>query len=121
VITDIDWLRGEFISKVQKRGAEIIAARGLSSAASAANAALDHVRSIEHKTPDGDWFSAGVVTDGSYGITDELIFSFPLRSDGNGNVSIVQDLPLSDFAKEKIEATKNELIEEKNIVSDLLG
>jgi malate dehydrogenase len=120
VITDMDWLQGEFITKVQKRGAAIIAARGSSSAASAANAALDHVRSIESKTPDGDWFSAGVVTDGSYGIDDELLYSFPVRSDGNGNVSIVQDLPLTDFAKEKIEATKQELIGEKNVVSDLL-
>ncbi|MAT39964.1 MAG: malate dehydrogenase [Ectothiorhodospiraceae bacterium] len=121
VISHIEWLQGEFITKVQKRGAEIIAARGLSSAASAANAAIDHVKSFESATPTGDWFSAAVPSDGSYGIDKGLLFSFPLRSDGNGNWEIVQGLPMSDFAKEKVEATKKELLEEKSVVSDLLG
>ncbi len=121
VITDHEWLRGEFISTVQKRGAAIIAARGLSSAMSAANAALDHVRSFEAKTPAGGWFSAAVPSDGSYGIEEGLIFSFPLTSDGAGNYEIVQGLPLSDFAQEKITVTENELKEEKAVVVDLLS
>lgn len=120
VITDQEWLQNEFITTVQKRGAAIIAARGLSSAASAANAALDHVKSFENKTPDGDWFSAAVPSDGSYGIDEGLIFSFPIRSDGKGGYTIVQDLPLSDFAKGKIEATLEELRSEKEVVIDLL-
>jgi len=120
VITDHDWLRGEFITTVQKRGAAIIQARGKSSAASAANAALDHVRSMISKTPEDNWFCAAVPSDGSYGVDDGLMFSFPLRSDGNGNWSIVQGLPHDDFAKEKIQATLEELRHEKSLVEDLL-
>ena len=120
VITDHDWLRGPFIETVQKRGAAIIAARGLSSAMSAANAALDHVRSFVNKTPDGDWFSAVVRSDGSYGIDEGLMFSFPLVSDGQGGWSIVQGLSLSDFAKGKIAVTQDELREEKAVIADLL-
>lgn len=120
VITDHDWLRGPFIETVQKRGAAIIAARGLSSAMSAANAALDHVRSFVNKTPDGDWFSAAVRSDGSYGIEKGLIYSFPLVSDGQGGYEIVQGLPISDFAREKLTLTENELKEEKAVVADLL-
>jgi malate dehydrogenase len=121
VIKDHEWLRGEFITTVQKRGAAIIAARGLSSAASAANAAIDHVMSFACKTKAGDWFSAAVPSDGSYGIEEGLIFSFPLVSDGNGSYSIVQGLSHSDFAKEKIVATLEELQEEKSLVSNLLS
>ena len=121
VITDHDWLRGDFITTVQKRGAAIIAARGKSSAASAANAALDHVMSFEAKTPDGHWFSAAVPSDGSYGIEEGLIFSFPITSDGAGGYSIVQGLNWSDFAREKIAITENELKEEKSVVTDLLN
>jgi malate dehydrogenase len=120
VIRDHDWLRGPFIDTVQKRGAAIIAARGLSSAMSAANATLDQMRSFMHQTPAGDWFSAAVVSDGSYGIEEGLIFSFPLRSDGAGGYEIVQGLPLSDFAREKITLTLNELREERDVVADLL-
>ncbi|RME50315.1 MAG: malate dehydrogenase [Caldilineae bacterium] len=120
VITDLDWLRGEFITTVQKRGAAIIAARGLSSAASAANAALDHVKSIETKTPDGQWFCAAVPSDGSYGIDEGLVFSFPLTSDGQGNYSIVQGVPWNDFARQKIAITLDELRKEKSLVEDLL-
>jgi len=120
VITDLDWLRGEFITTVQKRGAAIIAARGLSSAASAANAALDHVKSIETKTPDGQWFCAAVPSDGSYGIDEGLVFSFPLTSDGQGNYRIVQGVPWNDFARQKIAVTLDELRKEKSIVQDLL-
>lgn len=120
VIANDAWLRGEFIETIQKRGAAILAARGLSSAASAANAALDHVKNFERATPEGDWFSAAVPSDGSYGIGKGLIFSFPIRSDGKGGYSIVQGLKLSDFAREKIEVTTKELVEEKAVVADLL-
>lgn len=121
VISDHDWLRGPFIETVQKRGAAIIAARGLSSAMSAANATLDHVRSFLHKTPDGDWFSAVVPSDGSYGIDKGLMFSFPVVSDGQGGWHIVQGLPWSDFAKEKVAITQDELREEKAVIADMLG
>ena len=120
VITDHEWLRGDFITTVQKRGAAIIAARGLSSAMSAANATLDQVKSFLHKTAEGDWFSAAVPSDGSYGIDEGLIFSFPLTCDSAGNYSIVQGLTLSDFAQEKVAATLAELREEKAVVADLL-
>ncbi len=120
VISDHDWLRGEFITTVQKRGAAIIAARGKSSAASAASATLDHVRSFINKTPDGNWFSAAVHSDGSYGIEKGLIFSFPLVSDGQGGYSIVQTLSHSDFAQEKVGLTMAELKGEKELVADLL-
>lgn len=120
VITDHEWLRGEFITTVQKRGAAIIQARGKSSAASAANAAIDQVKSFLHKTEAGNWFSAAVASDGSYGIDEGLIFSFPLVSDGSGGYQIVFDLTWSDFAKEKVQATLAELRGEKEIVKDLL-
>jgi len=114
------WLRGEFIDTVQQRGAAVIAARGLSSAASAANAALDHVMSMEGTTPEGDWFSAAVPSDGSYGIEEGLVFSFPVRIDGQGGCGIVQGVELGDFALEKIAATTAELQEEKAVVAELL-
>lgn len=118
VIDDHEWLRGDFITTVQKRGAAIINARGKSSAMSAANAALDHVISFETATAEGDWFAAATPSDGSYGITEGLMFSFPTRCDGAGNFEIVQDLPLSDFAKEKIKATEEELLSERQVVAD---
>ncbi len=120
VIEDHAWLRGEFIATVQKRGAAIIQARGKSSAMSAASAALDHVRSFLHKTPAGDWFSAAVVSDGSYGIDRGLIFSFPCASDGQGGYEIIQGLSWSDFASQKVAATLEELREERDTVADLL-
>ena len=120
VITDHAWLQSEFISTVQARGAAIIQARGKSSAFSAASAALDHVKSFEAKTAAGHWFSAAVASDGSYGIDEGLIFSFPVQSDGNGGWAIVQGLPLSDFAQAKIAATLAELRDEKAIVADML-
>ena len=115
------WLREEFIQIVQQRGAAVIDARGLSSAASAANAALDHIVSVESATPAGDFFSAGVYSDGSYGIDEGLMFSFPIRSDGQGGWEIVQGLELSDFARTKIKATEDELKEERAVIVDLLG
>jgi malate dehydrogenase len=121
VISDVEWLQGEMIKKVQQRGAEIINARGSSSAFSAANASIDHVRSLIAKTPEGDWFSAAIPSDGSYGIPEGLIFSYPLVSDGNGNWSIVQSLEHSDFAKDKVAKTVEELLAEREVVKDLLG
>ena len=115
------WLREEFIQIVQQRGAAVIDARGLSSAASAANAALDHIVSVESATPAGDFFSAGVYSDGSYGIDEGLMFSFPIRSDGQGHWEIVQGLELSDFARAKIKATEDELKEERAVIADLLS
>lgn len=120
VITDSAWLESEFIPVVQKRGAAIIEARGVSSAASAANAALDHVRAMITPTKADDWFSAAVPSDGSYGIPKGLIFGFPLRSDGK-KWEIVQGLEWNDFAREKIAATQKELEEEKTVVAELLG
>tara|TARA_B100001115_G_scaffold184832_1_gene189224 strand:+ start:1464 stop:2642 length:1179 start_codon:yes stop_codon:yes gene_type:complete len=121
VIGHVSWLQEDFIQIVQQRGAAVIEARGLSSAASAANAALDHVMSMESVTPEGEFFSAAIPSDGSYGVEDGLIFSFPVRSDGQGNWSIVQGLELSSFAREKIAATEAELKEERAVIADLLS
>lgn len=119
VITDEAWLKGEFISSVQQRGAAIIKARGASSAASAANAVVDTVRSIVEPTAQGDWHSVCLCSDGSYGVEPGLISSFPIRSDGK-KLSIVQGLPVNEFSRSKIDATVNELKEERSMVSDLL-
>ena len=119
IISHREWLEKDFITTVQQRGAAIIKARGLSSAASAANAAVDTVRKLSTPTPAGDWFSVGVHSDGSYGIEKGLIFSYPVCSNGS-NFEIVQNVPLSDFSKTKIAATENELKEEKSLVADLL-
>jgi malate dehydrogenase len=119
VIGDEAWFKETFLPTVQQRGAAIIKARGLSSAASAANAVVDTVRSLTSPTPAGDWFSVAVCSDGSYGIEKGLIFSYPIRSDGSG-WQIVQGLKLTDFSKARIAATENELKEEKALVSDLL-
>ena len=121
VIQDQGWLQNDFIETVQKRGAAVIAARGHSSAASAANAAINHVQSLIAPSPAGDWTSAGVVSDGSYGIEPGLIFSYPIRSLGQGDYEIVQGLDLSDFAKGKLQTTMEELQSEKAVIADLLG
>ena len=121
VIGDRRWLENEFLTTVQERGAAIIQARGKSSAASAANAALDTVRSLIAPTAPDEWFSAGIASEGNpYGIGDGLIYSFPLRSDGRGNVEIVEGLELSDYARAKISATENELVNEREAIRDLL-
>jgi malate dehydrogenase len=119
VISDDTWAHVDFIPTVQQRGAAIIQARGASSAASAANAAIDTVKSLTNPTPAADWNSVCVASDGSYGTKEGLITSFPIRSDGQ-NWEIVQDLPINDFAREKIDASVNELAEEREMVSDLL-
>jgi malate dehydrogenase len=119
VISDHDWLRGPFIETVQKRGAAIIAARGSSSAASAANAVVDTVKSLTTPTPAGDWTSVCVPTDGSYGIEPGLIVGFPLRTDASG-YGIVQGLEHNEFAKGKIGLTIAELQEERDAVKELI-
>ena len=118
-ISDDTWAHVDFIPTVQQRGAAIIKARGASSAASAANAAIDTVRSLTTPTAEGDWNSVCVASDGSYGTKEGLITSFPIRSDGE-NWEIVQDVPINEFARGKIDASINELDEERNLVSDLL-
>ncbi|MDZ4288183.1 MAG: malate dehydrogenase [Prosthecobacter sp.] len=118
VISDHDWLKGDFISTVQKRGAAIIEARGLSSAASAANAACDTVRSLTSATPAGDWTSVAVCSDGSYGIEKGLMFSFPIRTNGS-KWEIVQGVPVNEFSQAKIKATEDELKEERAAVTEL--
>lgn len=119
VITDTDWLQGEFITTVQKRGAAIIEARGASSAASAANAVIDNLRAIANPTPEGQTFSAAVCSDGSYGVDEGLISSFPLTSDGV-SWSIVQGREHNEFAQGKLEATVAELRTERDTVAELL-
>jgi malate dehydrogenase len=119
VIKHEGWLHNEFIAIIQQRGAAIIKARGLSSAASAANAAIDTVRSLIKPTPAGDWNSVAVCSDGSYGCEAGLITSFPIRSDGK-KWEIVQGVPLNDFSRGKIDLSLKELQEEKTMVSELL-
>jgi malate dehydrogenase len=121
VIADPSWFGGVFIPTVAKRGGAVIKARGASSAASAANAALDSVRSLYLPTPPGDWFSAAVVSDGSYSIPAGLIYSFPLVSKGNYHWSIVQGLLIDDDARKRLDASAAELISERDAVRDLLG
>lgn len=115
------WLESEFIPVVQQRGAAVIAARGASSAFSAAQALIDHVRGLVTPTAADDWFSAAVVSDGSYGVPAGLVSSFPLRSKGDGSYEIVQNVPLGDFAKQKLAATIAELEKERDLVKDLLA
>ena len=118
---DRAWLEGEFIPAVQQRGAAVIAARGASSALSAAQAIVDHVRSLVRPTPADEWFSAAVVSDGSYGVERGIVSSFPLRSKGDGGYEIVQGVRLDGFARAKIDATIAELEKERAIVRDLLA
>jgi malate dehydrogenase len=121
VITDRGWLENTFVPMVQQRGAAVIKARGLSSAMSAANGALDHVKSLLTPTLAGDWFSAAVVSKGEYGVPPGMVFGYPCRSDGKGNVSIVEGVKLDAFGQQKFQATLQELQEEKAAVQELLG
>jgi malate dehydrogenase len=120
VIRDEKWLKEDFIAAVQQRGAAIIKARGLSSAGSAANAIVDTVRFLTDDTPNNDWHSVAVCSDGSYDVDAGLISSFPVRVHG-GKWAIVQKLPSNDFSRVKIEKSVAELKEEKSLVSELLG
>lgn len=116
VIHNQAWLEGEFIETVQKRGAAIIAARGKSSAASAASAVIDAIKALTTPTPTGEWFSSAVWSEGNpYGIDENLIFSFPCRSNGNGGWEIVPHLELNPFLTERLKVTEKELIEEREI------
>ncbi|GAA5439469.1 malate dehydrogenase [Deinococcus caeni] len=115
---DRDWYEQQYISTVAKRGAAIIEARGLSSAASAASAAIDHMRDWALGTPEGEWVSMGIPSDGSYGIPEGLIYGFPVKCSG-GKYEIVQGLPVSDFSRGKMDATAQELTEERDEVRKL--
>ena len=121
VIDDEEWLEENYLPLVQQRGKAVIDARGASSAASAANAAIDTVKSVENSTNEGDCFSAAVVSDGSYGVPEGLIFGFPLRTTESGKVEIIQGVELNDFAKSKIKITTEELVTEREAVLDLIG
>ncbi len=119
-ITDRNWLENTFVPQVQTRGAAVIKARGQSSAMSAANGAIDHVKSLLKPTPAGDWVSAAVVSKGEYGVPAGLVFSYPCRSDGKGNLTVVEGLQLDAFGKQKFQTTLRELLEEKEAVASLL-
>jgi malate dehydrogenase len=119
-LVDQEWYEADFIPTVQQRGAAIIKARGASSAASAANAAIDHMRSWALGTDGDDWVSMGVYSDGSYGIAEGLIYSFPCRC-CNGEWVIVSDVEVNEFSRAKMQATEQELIEERDAVAHLLG
>ena len=118
-MVDQEWFENDFIPTVQQRGAAIIAARGASSAASAANAAIAHMRTWALGSAENDWVSMGVISDGSYGIADGLIYSFPCTCD-NGDWSIVEGLDINDFSRAKMIATEKELLEERDAVYHLL-
>jgi malate dehydrogenase len=118
VVSDQDWLENDFIPTVQKRGAAIIEARGASSAASAANAAIDHMHDWVLGTPDGDWVSMAIHSDGSYGVEEGIFSSFPVTCRG-GSYEVVQDLEINDFSRARVEATVNELKEERDSVRQL--
>jgi malate dehydrogenase len=119
-VVDRAWLEKDFIPTVQQRGAAVIAARGASSAFSAAQALVDHVRSLFTATPPGDCFSAAIVSDGSYGVPEGLVSSFPLHSKGDGGYEIVRGVQLDRIATDKVAATVAELEKERDLVKDLL-
>jgi malate dehydrogenase len=121
VINDSRWLEDDYLPLVQQRGKAVIDARGASSAASAANAAIDTVKSVINPTEEGDCFSAAVVSDGSYGVPEGLIFGFPLQTTKEGKVEIIQGIELNDFAKAKIKITTEELESERQAVADLIS
>ena len=119
VISDEAWLRGPFLETVQKRGAAVIEARGASSAASAAHAAIDSVNSVWRATPTGDWHSLAVVSRGEYGAPEGLQFGFPVVSDGKGTWQVVEGIEHDDFAKDRIRVTTEELEAERAEVRNL--
>jgi malate dehydrogenase len=120
MINDQSWLESTFIPTVQKRGAAVIDARGLSSAASAANAAIDHVRDWLSGSRDGDWVTMGIPSDGSYGIAEGVIYGYPVTCRG-GSYQIVKGLDISEFSRKRMDATLKELHEERDGVKHLLG
>ena len=121
VINDSKWLEDDYLPLVQQRGKAVIDARGASSAASAANAAIDTVKSVINPTDEGDCFSAAVVSDGSYGVPEGLIFGFPLKTTSGGDVEIIQGIELNSFANSKIQITTEELESEREAVVDLIS
>jgi len=121
VINDKDWIENDYLPLVQQRGKAVIDARGASSAASAANAAIDTVKAVESPTAEGDCFSAAIASDGSYGVPEGLIFGYPLKTNSDGDVEIIQGIEINNFAQEKIDVTTQELLEEKEAVKDLLS
>lgn len=121
VIQDVQWLETEFVAQVQKRGAAVIEARGKSSAASAAHALIQAVKDIVYPTEKGNWFSSGVLSTGNpYGINDDLVFSFPCFSHGEGKYEIISDLSMNEFLESKLQATEKELIEERDLIRETL-
>jgi malate dehydrogenase len=120
VITDRNWLENTFVPQCQNRGAAVIKARGSSSALSAANGALDHLKSLLNSTPANDWVSAAVISKGQYGVPAGLIFSYPCRSDGKGNLTVVEGLKLDAFGQQRFQTTLKELQEEREAVKELL-
>jgi len=118
-LVDQSWLENEFIPVVQQRGAAIIEARGASSAASAASAAIDHMHDWALGTPGDDWVSMAIPADGSYGVEPGIVYSFPVRCSG-GAYEIVQGLEIDDFSRERMDATETELREERAAIEDLL-
>jgi malate dehydrogenase len=120
VIADRAWLENTFVPQCQNRGAAVIKARGSSSAMSAANGGLDHVKSLLQPTPANDWVSAAVISKGEYGVPAGLVFSYPCRSDGKGKLSVVEGVKLDAYGQQKFQATLKELQEERDAVKDLL-
>jgi malate dehydrogenase len=120
IINDESWIKEDFLEIVQQRGKAIIDARGASSAASAANGAIDTVKQASNPTEEGNCFSAGVLSDGSYEVPKGLIFGYPLKTTNEGKIEIIQGLELNNYAKEKLNITISELLEEKEAVKDLI-
>ena len=120
IITDRKWLEETFVSTIQTRGAAVIKARGMSSAMSAANGALDHVKSMIRGTPANDWVSMAVVSQGEYGVPKDMVFGYPCTTDGKGNYKVVDGLKLDAFGQGKFQTTLQELLEEKDAVKDLI-
>lgn len=120
IITDRKWLEETFVSTIQTRGAAVIKARGMSSAMSAANGALDHVKSMIRGTPANDWVSMALVSQGEYGVPKDMVFGYPCTTDGKGNYKVVDGLKLDAFGQAKFQTTLQELLEEKDAVKDLI-
>ena len=120
IITDRKWLEETFVSTIQTRGAAVIKARGMSSAMSAANGALDHVKSMVRGTPANDWVSMAVVSQGEYGVPKDMVFGYPCTTDGKGNYKVVDGLKLDAYGQAKFQTTLQELLEEKDAVKDLI-
>ena len=120
IITDRKWLEETFVSTIQTRGAAVIKARGMSSAMSAANGAIDHVKSMIRGTPANDWVSMAVVSQGEYGVPKDMVFGYPCTTDGKGNYKVVDGLKLDAFGQAKFQTTLQELLEEKDAVKDLI-